>query len=548
MLPVQGCGGAANQDNQAAKSERITASAPPKLLVGVNTHFASSQTNPADNQSLAQQAGIISFRDAVLWSQVELTPGQYIMPAKVERGIDLALNSGMEPLLILCYGNKFYDNKDMPVSEEAQAAFVRYAEFVAKYYRGKVKLYEVWNEWNVGGGIPKNNFFVNSLYRGLLGRGYSANLTSDPEVKYWVDALNNNVITKEAVISALFLAEESQTLYPVTLTDSEFIDRLYANALLRPAEPAGKAMWLNYLQSGWRRADVVRAIVLTDEFPAHWRRGDAAVYLRLLSKTYAALKKIDPDIKIIGGAVTGGGLATSWLEEIIKLGAMDFMDAISVHPYNYWDGPNATPENIMSGIAELENRLVALSNTKKEIPIYITEIGWPNHQGQYGFPQEISATYIQRLLLLARTESYIKGIWWYDFQNDGTDPNINEHNFGLVNYDLTPKNAYYSLQEIAQLATYADYSEQIKTELPITALKFMSPDGSATLALWTVNQNILNNITVSYNNASISANVSGVLRSGTNLIATNKVNITIDLTERPKFIFGNIGEVEISQN
>ncbi len=35
---------------------------------------------------------------------------------------------------------------------------------------------------------------------------------------------------------------------------------------------------------------------------------------------------------------------------------------------------------------------------------------------------------------------------WYDWQNDGPDANYNEHNFGTVMNDLTPKPAYIAMK------------------------------------------------------------------------------------------------------
>ncbi|RME89988.1 MAG: hypothetical protein D6766_13885, partial [Verrucomicrobia bacterium] len=37
---------------------------------------------------------------------------------------------------------------------------------------------------------------------------------------------------------------------------------------------------------------------------------------------------------------------------------------------------------------------------------------------------------------------------WYDWQNDGPDPAEREHNFGLVNTDLSPKPAYRAIRTL----------------------------------------------------------------------------------------------------
>jgi hypothetical protein len=49
-----------------------------------------------------------------------------------------AASTGIEPLLILDYGNKFYDDGDKPRTEEGLEAFARYAEFVVRNFKGVV--------------------------------------------------------------------------------------------------------------------------------------------------------------------------------------------------------------------------------------------------------------------------------------------------------------------------------------------------------------------------------------------------------------------------
>lgn len=43
-----------------------------------------------------------------------------------------------------------------------------------------------------------------------------------------------------------------------------------------------------------------------------------------------------------------------------------------------------------------------------------------------------AADYIVKYSLLAKSKSYIKGVWWYDLSNDGNDMNNQEHNFGFA--------------------------------------------------------------------------------------------------------------------
>ena len=102
--------------------------------------------------SLISQAGANSVRDDVPWDQVERLKGQLAMPSGVDDLVNQALKANVQPLLILDYGNPFYDSGEKPISPQALSAFARYAVFVVQHFKGRVHRYEMWNEWNVSTG------------------------------------------------------------------------------------------------------------------------------------------------------------------------------------------------------------------------------------------------------------------------------------------------------------------------------------------------------------------------------------------------------------
>ncbi len=63
-----------------------------------------------------------------------------------------AVRRGVRPLLILDYGNPIYDGGGQISSPEAIEAWSRYVRFVVAHFKGRVDQFEVWNEWNIGGG------------------------------------------------------------------------------------------------------------------------------------------------------------------------------------------------------------------------------------------------------------------------------------------------------------------------------------------------------------------------------------------------------------
>ena len=111
------------------------------FLVGACTHFGQGKGLLGANLSVMSQGGIASFRDEVGWGAIERTKGELAMPAAWDDFVNAGLKAGIEPLIILDYGNRLYDDGDKPRSPEAIEAFCRYAEFVVGHFKGRVKLY-----------------------------------------------------------------------------------------------------------------------------------------------------------------------------------------------------------------------------------------------------------------------------------------------------------------------------------------------------------------------------------------------------------------------
>ncbi len=173
------------------------------------------------------------------------------------------------------------------------------------------------------------------------------------------------------------------------------------------------------------------------------------VYLKLVKETSDAIRSIDPDAKLLAGSInplspTGRRLNVSdtlWFKELISKGILNYIDGISVHPYSFLNADKSlrNPEYNLKKIEDFYNSIS--SDNNKKIPIYITEVGVPTHSGQGGVDQAEAADFTVKYSLLARTKSYIKGVWWYDLRDDGTDNSNQEHNFGFYSNDFKPKQA-----------------------------------------------------------------------------------------------------------
>jgi len=330
-----------------------------------------------------EQAGATSFRDDFSWDKVELEKGVLLVPPDRDRYVRRAAALGLEPILILGYGNPFYDNFDRPTSEEAIEAFVRYAEFLAQHFKGVVNTFEVWNEWDIkiGGG-------------GISGGG-------TPED-----------------------------------------------------------------------------------------------YMRLLKAVYPRLKQVNPDITVVSTSMTNKGIYNGFLDGLLEGGVLEYCDVLGAHPYVWGELTPADrrPEAWWNAMQNLGGKLRQY-NGGEDFPVYITEIGWPSHipprLPPRGVTQELQAAYCSRLYALARTLPFIRGVWFYEFQDKGFKYGDSESNYGLVWPDLTPKEAYHAYRGVSDLIVNGAYEERLETPDPeIWALRFRAPRGRSrsqgpdVLVLW----------------------------------------------------------------
>ena len=339
------------------------------FLIGLSTHFGQNKGDVQANLNLIHQSGANSIRDEVFWQGVEHQRGQYAIPKNSEYYVTSSVALGLQPLLSLDYGNPLYDHGDKPTSDEAIEGYARYAEFVARHFKGRVSMYEIWNEWD--GGVGKTT----------------------------------------------------------------------------PGTPQA--------------------------------------YVKLLKVVYPRLKKIDPNLVIVAGGISGGGVRGPFLREILELGALSSADGLSFHQYIFSSkGNRRTPEALIDNINGVEE-LVRSYNGNKQFPLYLTETGWPTHSGPGGTSAEEAGNFLARTMLLARTLPFLRGVWWYDFKDDGPNPERTEDNFGLVRTDLSPKPGFLALSAVTRWINETESFSQVKMSDPaISAVKFNTADGHEAIAIW----------------------------------------------------------------
>lgn len=153
--------------------------------VGVGTHFQ-GYDGPSDVYlEKIKGMGFFSFREDYPWSKIEKEKGVFMVGDEIKKTDSAFLNAkqhGLEPILILDYGNKFYNNGDYPRDPDSIKAYVNYVSWTAEHFKGKVKYYEIWNEWTNGTGMARyiNNIPAAEVYFNLVKATSQAIKSIDP--------------------------------------------------------------------------------------------------------------------------------------------------------------------------------------------------------------------------------------------------------------------------------------------------------------------------------------------------------------------------------
>ena len=112
---------------------------------GVAEHFLG--THNARLAQIVATMGAGMVRDDATWAAVERAPGSYNF-SSFDPSMQMLQQNGLDPLLILDYNNRFYDNGQTPYDAAGFMAFASYAKALVMHYGQQVKAVEMYNEYN----------------------------------------------------------------------------------------------------------------------------------------------------------------------------------------------------------------------------------------------------------------------------------------------------------------------------------------------------------------------------------------------------------------
>ncbi len=179
---------------------------------------------------------------------------------------------------------------------------------------------------------------------------------------------------------------------------------------------------------------------------------DAADYLDVLKVAYQAAKRGNPECTVLMPGLAGPGQnrwGMKFLDELLEMGAVQYCDAISIHPYR-----QTTPEE-SNLVGDLEHIAEMAEKHGGRRPIWFTENCWTT-QIPTGSTERRQALMLPRCYVLALGTGLIERLLWFRFHDPGTDRFYLEHNCGLCTNDLTPQPAYFAHRTVATLLDGAD--------------------------------------------------------------------------------------------
>ena len=168
------------------------------------------------------------------------------------------------------------------------------------------------------------------------------------------------------------------------------------------------------------------------------REQTPADYAKIVVAAYDAAKAADPECRI---GLAAKSAHINYLEQVIKAGAKDHFDYITLHPYEMLDGiaDNAGTEAVyMQIVPTLRRMLTAQNPAKAQVPVFFTELGCDVKKG---------ADTQAHALIKAYTMGMAQGvscIHWFEGRDGDSGP------LGLLDEKGTPRPAYTAMAQLIQ--------------------------------------------------------------------------------------------------
>lgn len=242
----------------------------PKIGICDHTLNGHGLEKSGEKINMLANAGMGYIRSTCPWSDIEKTPGAMSIPDNINKVINQANEVGVEPVLILVGKGASSTADSPPKTPEGRSKFAKYAEYLVGATKGRVKYFELWNEWNLdafneSGATPED-------YVLLMKEVYSAVKKANPECVLIGLGGVTNVSNMHEWIERVLKAGganycDAFSVHPYDFNHSaekavEVVDRL--NEILKKYNCDDKELWsteMGWTANSWSDNDVANFAV-----------------------------------------------------------------------------------------------------------------------------------------------------------------------------------------------------------------------------------------------------------------------------------------------
>lgn len=211
-----------------------------------------------------------------------------------------------------------------------------------------------------------------------------------------------------------------------------------------------------------------------------WPGNRPEEYMELVKEASRAMRAEVPGVVLLGPALYR--MDDTYMEACLKLGLLDYVDAVSFHPYR-----RERPEDLIGDMARLRRLMAAYRKPDRPEPLVVC--------GEWGFSAthhtaEGQALRLPRALFLSMMEGMSLFIY-YDVINDGGSLTNSEHHYGLFTaYPyLVPKPAALTYMTAVRVMAGFHFQRRIAPDgaaaSDLFVLEFANPAGEKRYVHWT---------------------------------------------------------------
>jgi hypothetical protein len=258
---------------------------------------------------------------------------------------------------------------------------------------------------------------------------------------------------------------------------------------------------------------------------------DAEEYNALALEVGGAFRLSVPNEHLMGPATSTIDL--NFLQSCFNTRSPDWWSALSVHPYR-----QTNPETVAAEYARLREMIGKAASTGKRLNIVSSEWGYSSAWSRMN--EERQAMMLTRQFLTNLANRIPLSIW-YDWRDDGTDPNEAEDHFGVVRHEYRvgsasayePKPAFLAARTLTTILGGFRFQERLNVGgSDDYVLAFVRGDERRIVA-WTTSPG-LRRLTIPAATGEFS--ITTMLGAGAGRIRSNQDALTIDVGTTPVYL------------